>query len=162
MTDNQIVDVVEGLIGDLPELAAIEFSSMITSWNLDALSRSFNNGCEILKITVNGQACGYCLYRSVEDETEVLNIVVAESRRRQGLGTALFTGLIAKLECADFRTVWLEVRTSNTAARKLYDCMDFKQAGIRKNYYKVENSAAEEPDRENALVLRKDLQPLII
>ena len=26
----------------------------------------------------------------------------------------------------------------------------------------VENSAAEEPDRENALVLRKDLQSLII
>jgi ribosomal-protein-alanine N-acetyltransferase len=157
MAGNCAVDVVEALFQDLPELSVMECGSQITSWNSAALSRSFSNGCKILKITVGGQTCGYCLYRSVEDETEILNLVIAQSRRRLGLGKALLIGLIDKLQCSSSGAIWLEVRKSNTAAQKLYDIMGFKQAGVRKNYYKVENDGAEKSGREDALVLCKDL-----
>ena len=46
-----------------------------------------------------------------------------------------------------FRSVTLEVRETNVAAIRLYESMGFREAGIRKNYYK-------EPI-ENALIMWK-------
>ena len=150
------VDVAEALFQDLPELSSLE-SATDVSWSLDALSQSFRNGCQILKIRVNGMSCGYCLFRNVSDETEILNLVVSESRRRQGLGKTLLLGLIEKLQCSSSGKIWLEVRKSNTAAQKLYDTMGFKQVGLRKNYYRLTKTGIGNSGREDALVLCKDL-----
>jgi ribosomal-protein-alanine N-acetyltransferase len=151
------IDVTEALFQDLPELSSMEFGSINTSWSLDALSQSLSNGCQILKILVDGQSCGYCLFRNVRDETEILNIVIAESRRRQGLAKTLLIGLIEKLRSPSSGKIWLEVRKSNTAAQKMYEIMGFKQAGIRKNYYRVGKTGSGNSGREDALVLCKDL-----
>jgi ribosomal-protein-alanine N-acetyltransferase len=47
--------------------------------------------------------------------------------------------------------MWLEVRPSNEAARRLYKSLGFKQAGRRRAYY------PEEKGREDALVLSRRL-----
>ena len=150
------VDVAEALFQDMPELSSFE-SATDTSWSLDALSQCFRNGCQILKIRVNGTSCGYCLFRNVSDETEILNLVVSESRRRQGLGKTLLLGLIEKLQCSSSGKIWLEVRKSNTAAQKLYDTMGFKRVGLRKNYYRLKKTGIGNSGREDALVLCRDL-----
>ena len=157
MSGNAAVDVAEALFQDLPALSSLETGVIATSWSLDALAQSFSNGCQILKVLVNGESCGYCLFRNVGDETEILNIVIVKSRRRQGLGRTLLLGLIEKLQCCSCKKIWLEVRKSNMAAQKLYDIMEFKQAGIRKNYYRFGITGAGNSNREDALVLSKDL-----
>jgi len=45
-------------------------------------------------------------------------------------------------------TMWLEVRTSNTYAQKLYESLSFEPIGIRKDYYPAVSG------REDALVYK--------
>jgi [ribosomal protein S18]-alanine N-acetyltransferase len=66
--------------------------------------------------------------RSAPDEIEVLNIAVVPAFRRRGIAKALLDRL-PKAE------VFLEVRESNLAARRLYHAAGFHEAGLRRGYY---------------------------
>ncbi len=71
----------------------------------------------------------------VLDEAHVTTIASRPAERRQGIGELL---LIASLELAMrhvSRTVTLEVRASNGAARSLYRKYGFQDVGVRKRYY---------------------------
>jgi ribosomal-protein-alanine N-acetyltransferase len=75
---------------------------------------------------------GYLAWRRIsDDECEVLQLVVLEEYRRRGIASALLQRLIIQ-ECS---SLFLEVRTSNTAARQLYEKIGFTKIGIRRDYY---------------------------
>lgn len=78
---------------------------------------------------------GFLLARHVAPEWELENIIVAPDARRKGLGRQLVEALLAHARRADSEAVLLEVRESNTAARKLYERAGFLQTGRRKSYY---------------------------
>jgi ribosomal-protein-alanine N-acetyltransferase len=68
-------------------------------------------------------------------EAHIVTVAVRDEERRRGIGERL---LIACMEMArefDQEVVTLEVRASNTAARRLYEKYGFAQAGVRKRYY---------------------------
>jgi Acetyltransferases len=67
---------------------------------------------------------------------ELENIVVAEGRQRQGLGRMLLQALIAAAGAHKAKSIFLEVRESNAAARALYENCGFSITGRRKSYYK--------------------------
>jgi len=68
-------------------------------------------------------------------EGHIVTIAVRQDCRRQGLGELLLTaGLEAALE-AQQEHVTLEYRTSNQAARALYEKYGFNQVGVRARYY---------------------------
>lgn len=73
----------------------------------------------------------FLLFHLIQDEAHILNIVVDEPERRQGIARLLMNSLM-KLP---INTIYLEVRSRNTAARYLYEGLGFVQAGKRKNYY---------------------------
>lgn len=77
---------------------------------------------------------GFLVAQRVDYEWELQNIVVAPSARRKGLGKRLLEGLLDRAAQAN-RAVFLEVRESNTAARKLYEKAGFELSGRRKSYY---------------------------
>lgn len=89
--------------------------------------------------TIVGFAAGRQL---VADEAEILNIAVARQWRRRGVGGMLMKALLERLS----GEIFLEVRTSNVEAIRLYESLGFARAGTRKLYYA-------EPD-EDAIVLR--------
>jgi len=60
---------------------------------------------------------------------------VRASRRGRGLGAFLLGGLLAQVKASGAHRCLLEVRASNTAARRLYAKMGFERDGERKNYY---------------------------
>ena len=75
---------------------------------------------------------GFLAYRKVgEGESEILNLAVAPEARRQGVATALVVEVVA-LEAG---ALFLEVRSSNVAARKLYQRLGFTEVGLRQSYY---------------------------
>jgi glycosyltransferase involved in cell wall biosynthesis len=76
----------------------------------------------------DGQVCGFIVSRDVAGEIEVLNLACAPDMRRQGVASAL----LGSLDAAD---VFLEVRESNLAARKLYEKVGFFVVGTRPEYY---------------------------
>lgn len=92
---------------------------------------------------------GWLLLSIVPPEAEILNLVVAPDLRRQGLATALLQEGLDRLAQARVSRVWLEVRESNTPAKRLYDRFGFRQTGRRPRYY--QNPA------EDALLLETTL-----
>jgi ribosomal-protein-alanine N-acetyltransferase len=79
---------------------------------------------------------GFLIALHLGPEWELENLVVAPSSRRQGLGMRLLDTLLAKARETNSKSVFLEVRGSNAAARSLYEKAGFGQIGRRKSYYK--------------------------
>lgn len=77
---------------------------------------------------------GFLVAQRVDYEWELQNIVVAPSARRKGLGKRLLEGLLDQAAQTN-GAVFLELRESNTPARKLYEKAGFKLHGRRKSYY---------------------------
>jgi [ribosomal protein S18]-alanine N-acetyltransferase len=78
---------------------------------------------------------GFVVARQISREWELENIVVAADFRRQGLGQHLLAALLARVCETDSASVFLEVRESNTPARRFYERAGFEAAGRRKSYY---------------------------
>lgn len=78
---------------------------------------------------------GFLIGRHLSPEWELENIVVAPEARGKGIGTRLMEELLTRAQLTNSRTVLLEVRESNGAARALYEKLGFHQTGRRKSYY---------------------------
>jgi ribosomal-protein-alanine N-acetyltransferase len=99
-----------------------------------------------LVVEQSGNVVGFIVGRQVEDEWEVENIAVTGTARRRGLGSRLVGELLDLARSRGGKSVFLEVRESNRAARSLYEKWAFIEVGRRKTYY--QNPA------EDALVLK--------
>ncbi len=88
---------------------------------------------------VNDRMAGFAVARRVAaDEIEILNLAVDPVFRRRGAGRALVRELIGK----NPGTVYLEVRQSNVAARKLYHSLGFEVISVRPDYYQAPGESA--------------------
>jgi len=99
-----------------------------------------------LVVEQEGSVVGFIVGRQVEDEWEIENIAVTGAARRCGLGSRLVGELLDLVRKRGGKSVFLEVRESNRAARSLYEKWAFLEVGRRKMYY--QNPA------EDALVLK--------
>jgi ribosomal-protein-alanine N-acetyltransferase len=88
------------------------------------------------------QPAGYVVMRAAADEGEILNLAVAGPHQRRGVGRALVHAALARLGASGARTVYLEVRESNAAARQLYQGLGFSVVGRRDKYYRRPVEAA--------------------
>lgn len=91
---------------------------------------------------------GYVVALDAADEGEILNLAVAPTGRRHGLGRALVEHVLEALRARGIRHVYLEVRESNAPARALYAGHGFREVGRRSQYYRR--------PVEDAIVLRLD------
>jgi [ribosomal protein S18]-alanine N-acetyltransferase len=80
------------------------------------------------------------------DGWEIENVVVDNSRRRSGIGTALVDELLREAAHRAVPAILLEVRESNVVARRVYEKIGFSEVGRRLGYY--QNPA------EDALLLK--------
>jgi ribosomal-protein-alanine N-acetyltransferase len=99
-----------------------------------------------LVVEQEGNVVGFIVGRQVEEEWEIENIAVTGSARRSGLGSRLVGELLDLVRKRGGKSVFLEVRESNRAARSLYEKWAFLEVGRRKMYY--QNPA------EDALILK--------
>ena len=87
---------------------------------------------------VSGQPqalAGFLVARDQGPEWELENIIVDQGFRRNGVGTRLLQELFERAKGAGSTMVFLEVRESNQAARRLYEKHGFELTGRRKGYY---------------------------
>lgn len=96
-----------------------------------------------------GGMAGFVIARCSTEEWEIENVVVDESRKRQGVGGLLIREALRQARERGAKDVFLEVRQSNVAARALYTGLGFQEQGRRPRYYR-------DPE-EDALVLRMTL-----
>ncbi|MGO4884668.1 MAG: ribosomal protein S18-alanine N-acetyltransferase [Bryobacteraceae bacterium] len=129
------LEVRRGDGGDLEAIARIQAASPEASqWDVRDYAKY-----DLTVAVCDGQVAGFAVSRRVaEDEGELLNLAVDPAFRRRGIGRRMVAEVAARCK----GTIWLEVRESNWAARKLYESLGFREAGRRVGYYPQYNEGA--------------------
>ncbi|MFH1862824.1 MAG: ribosomal protein S18-alanine N-acetyltransferase [bacterium] len=134
---------------DAKELAAIELKTFATPWSEVSL-RNCLEACTIQgeAVILHNRIVGYIITQCVCDEGHILNLAVQESFRHLGLGKSLLQRFQETAKSWKITSIYLEVRSSNLIAQRLYFSMGYAPVAVRKRYY---------PDGEDALILLKHL-----
>lgn len=121
-------------IAQIPELEA----DTLSSWSIEHLEDELRQPTGFQFVVRRGQGekivavlCG----RLIADEAEILKLTVAKNERRKGVGNYLLDFVLKYCRRKGARNCFLELRVSNTAARKLYEKQGFFISGSRTGYY---------------------------
>lgn len=142
------------LIGDIPQIIAIEKKSFPTPWSSYAFTCELcDNEFAYYFVLVSEKdpttIVGYGGMWIIIDEAHITNIAVAPAYRGKKLGQYILEGLIDLARLKKAVRMTLEVRVSNDDAQKLYKRIGFLPAGIRPGYYIDTN--------EDALIMWKEI-----
>lgn len=134
---------------DIPEVVAMERACYSDPWPASAFATLPENPRVYFAVArgFGRRLSGFVVAWYVVDEGELANIAVAADARRQGIARALLENVLADAMARGTKELYLEVRESNAAARRLYASLEFEEVGRRKAYYRSPN--------EDALILRK-------
>ena len=84
----------------------------------------------------DGKVVAYLIGRMIAPEGEIYRVAVAPNKRQRGLGYRLLDYSVKTSRGKGLESLFLEVRSKNIPAIKLYEAYGFKRVGVRKNYYK--------------------------
>jgi ribosomal-protein-alanine N-acetyltransferase len=142
--------------GDLNEVAELEFALFgEEAWTPHMLADELEQQPEsrfYLVAVLGQQIVGYGGLLAVDadgagdGQADVLTLAVATGHWGNGIGSALLEALLAEASGRRCAEVFLEVRTDNTRAQRLYRRHGFTEIGIRRGYY--------QPSGADAIVMR--------
>lgn len=132
------------------QVAKIEKASFPTPWS------PYTFTCELMQndfsyyivAMAGGQVVGYGGMWLILDEAHITNVAVSPACRGKSIGKALMMQIIGRAALMGVKSMTLEVRPSNTGARKLYADLGFVEKGVRKRYY-IDNG-------EDAIIMWKE------
>lgn len=138
------------VVADIDEVFAIEQAVYPHPWTRGNFADSLAAGYHgwVLRDDV-GALVGYFLLMAVVDEAHLLNVAVAASRQRAGLGRYLLGKVAACARGLALESILLEVRPTNLRALQVYQVGGYIEIGRRKGYYPDHNG-----QREDAIVMR--------
>ncbi len=133
---------------DLGAVTGIERASFGDPWSLASFRHHLG---DLFLVAEQGEGVlGYLIAWRLGPEAEILNVAVTAAARRRRVAQTLLDAALAALAGAGVLRVFLEVRVSNAAARRLYERAGFAEVGRRRGYY--------HRPHEDALVLARALQ----
>jgi [ribosomal protein S18]-alanine N-acetyltransferase len=114
----------------------IETASFTHPWEeslfIDTLSA---NGKYFFVYESDNKPVAYIIFETVLDEGHITDLAVDEKHRNKGIGRELIEKTLSLSKELKIKSIFLEVRGSNEAAKKLYGKMGFMLLGTRKGYY---------------------------
>lgn len=121
----------------LQRILEIENLSFITPWSPAAFTNGLRNSLARMRgYVADNTLQGYICYWNSGREIQVMNLAVHPEYRRRGVGALLLGRALESGKDEGAENVWLEVRTSNRAARTLYENFGFREVGRRPRYYR--------------------------
>ncbi len=141
----------QGGVADSEAVYRLNRESFSEYWSRASLFSALESGYDLIVCELEGQPVAYLLSLTILDEIQIMQIAVAPDYRRQGLARRMTEALIT---AATARSVTLEVRASNHAARNLYTGLGFEEVGWRKNYYAPNRSG----HREDAILMTRHIE----
>ena len=84
---------------------------------------------------LDSEIVGYASFRYVGKQGDVNTVAVASNQQGKGIGAALMDWLESQAALRNVREIFLEVRSDNEAAIKMYDARGYERIDIRRNYY---------------------------
>lgn len=122
-------------------LEKIQKDKYTINWNEDEIKNLLEKGGgEGLILIYNSMPIGYCLFRILMDEVEILSIEIETKFRNMGFGLILFYEIERLFEERKISKCFLEVNINNDLARNFYEKLGFICIKNIKNYYKNDNS----------------------
>jgi ribosomal-protein-alanine N-acetyltransferase len=121
---------------DIEHVSRVERRSFPTSWSTQAYVTEIANpsACYLVAL-VSDALVGYGGTWVIMDEAHITTLGVDPVARGQKIGECLLGELLLAGQRLGATRATLEVRRSNTAARRLYEKYGFTAAGERRGYY---------------------------
>jgi ribosomal-protein-alanine N-acetyltransferase len=130
----------------LDQVLEIEKKSFQKAWNKQMfLSSAFDKATKfniaVLETetseteTNETETAGYCIYKIIDKEAEILRIAVGANFRRRGYGGEMIGEIIECCRGRGVDKIFLEVNSTNISALNLYRAFGFDAISIRKKYY---------------------------
>jgi len=132
---------------DVGAVAELEQYTYDFPWNEGIFRDCLLAGYLNVVLDCGGEVVGYGIMSVAAGEAHLLNICVAESLRRQGIGRNLLQYLLRRARTLRAQRMFLEVRPSNEVAIAMYRAFGFEVLGVREHYYKAHGGS------EDAVVL---------
>lgn len=134
---------------DADALLTLEELALPDPWNRRLLANYFDDESAALWIAeTDGVAIGYAIFQGAASECELLRLGVDPAWRRAGVGGELVARGLEQARTAGAAACFLEVRSDNLPARRLYERLGFRVVARRARYY---------GDGGDAEVYRRDL-----
>lgn len=122
--------------------AALCRECFTTPWPESVYRRELQNPQSVGFVCTDGtQVVGFIHCDFVLDELTLNTLAVSAEYRRRGIAGRLFAAA-AEMVAGVCTVCYLEVRESNTPARRLYESLGFVQNGCRPRYYHDPDEAA--------------------
>lgn len=125
---------------DLDQVLIIEQESFSQPWSRNLFLAECRNPVSTLLVARQDgppprRVAGYIVYWIIEDEIHVLNLAVAPACRRNRIARNLVFAMLRRAQARGAKRAFLEVRASNSSARRLYSGLGFTGSSMRRNYY---------------------------
>lgn len=121
---------------DLPDVAVLESRSFTVPWSAQLLEQAYYSRIDrTWVLEEQGRIMGYCNFRVIAGEGELMRIAVLPEARGRGYGRELLEFLAETARAEQLAAITLEVRASNLAAISLYKYYGFENQAVRKRYY---------------------------
>lgn len=122
---------------DAPGIAQLEDEIFPDGWSQrDVADVICTDGAMCFVATDEGGVVAYILGRMIPPEGEIYRIAVRPDRRGRGIGYRLLDYGVKTSRGRGLESLFLEVRSRNIPAIRLYTSYGFRKIGIRKGYYK--------------------------
>ncbi len=120
----------------LEQVAALERQCFTMPWPLRSFQEEMSNTLARYYVMLMGdEVIAYGGFWHVLSEAHITNIAVRPEYQGMGYGSMLLAHMINQAHGMGIGWMTLEVRASNTAAKKLYSKHGFSEAGRRPRYY---------------------------
>jgi ribosomal-protein-alanine N-acetyltransferase len=120
---------------DLDRIMEIEPVIYTHPWTRGNFEDSMRVGYSCWVIDCGGVVTGYGVLMIGVREAHLLNLSIAPEWQGRGLGRTLLEHFVRIGRDSDAQQMFLEVRPSNTSARRMYADYGFRDISVRRGYY---------------------------
>ncbi len=137
---------------DVDRIHQIEELAYPFPWSRGLFADCLNAGYALFGLQFGKELVGYTIFNWTVGDAHLLNLCIHPDWQHRGYGSLLLEYAINHVARLENEALYLEVRTSNTRAAKLYKNRGFRVIGSRRSYYQAGD------DREDAIVMRLALR----
>lgn len=138
------------------EASKLEWGSSEKFWNIDhfhSILSNRDNRRHVIPLVciLDENIAGYNIYKLTKKSYNIINLVVGEDYRRQGIGSLLVQNIISKLEDnSDKSYIKVRVRDTNEAGCDFLESTGFKFAKVIEDCFETYNKTGGSDLKQNA------------
>lgn len=135
------IQIRKMVIADIPVVAELERAVYPQPWSMRVFVDELGLDSRTYVVAVaDDSIVAYAGLLIVEDDAHITTVAVDPQARQKRIGTHLMINLVDRALAIGAKHLTLEVRVSNSAARRLYERFGFAPVGVRKDYYRDEDA----------------------